>query len=198
MNRPARPPRADRPARPDRQDRSGRAADADPTPRHRIGEVAAQAGVSTRTLRYYQELGLLDPAGASPGGSRRYSDRDVARLKRILELRNVMGFDLERIGPILAAEDRLDELRAEFHRGVTRKRHKEVVAEAMAINQGMRRQVEEKDGILHSFLAELEAKADRYRTVAAELGMKLPPQEPGPPEPGRPQIMSSPKPAKAR
>ena len=148
------------------------------TPRYRIGEVAAQAGVSTRTLRYYQELGLLDPAGASPGGSRRYSAQDVARLERILELRSVMGFDLDRIGPILAAEDRLEELRAEFRRGVSRKRHKEVVAEAMAINQGMRRQVDEKIGILRSFLAELEAKAARYRDVAAELGMALPDDKP--------------------
>ena len=62
--------------------------------RFRIGEVAKQAGVSPRTLRYYQELGMLDPAGRSPGGSRRYSSRDVARLTRILELRDVMGFDL--------------------------------------------------------------------------------------------------------
>lgn len=183
MNRPARPPRADRPDRSESSDRPVRAADAERTPRHRIGEVAAQAGVSTRTLRYYQELGLLDPAGASPGGSRRYSDRDVTRLKRILELRNVMGFDLDRIGPILAAEDRLEELRAEFHRGVSRRRHKEVLAEAMAINQGMRRQVEEKVGILRSFLAELEAKAERYRTVAEELGMKPPPGWPPSPAP---------------
>lgn len=152
-------------------------AGSDRTPRYRIGEVAEQAGVSTRTLRYYQELGLLDPAGCSPGGSRRYSDRDVARLKRILELRSVMGFDLDRIGPILAAEDRLEELRAEFHRGVSRKRHKEVLAEAIAINQGMRRQVEEKMDVLRSFLAELEAKAERYRTVAGEIGMKLPADE---------------------
>jgi MerR family transcriptional regulator, repressor of the yfmOP operon len=148
------------------------------TPRYRIGEVAAQAGVSTRTLRYYQELGLLDPAGSSPGGSRRYSAQDVARLERILELRSVMGFDLDRIGPILAAEDRLEELRAEFRRGVSRKRHKEVVAEAMAINQGMRRQVGEKIGVLKSFLAELEAKAARYREVATELGLRLPDEEP--------------------
>ncbi len=77
----------------------------------RIGEVAIEAGVTTRTLRYYQELGLLDP-GQSPGGSRRYGESDVIRLKRILELRDVMGFDLERIRAILSSEDRLAELRA--------------------------------------------------------------------------------------
>lgn len=85
--------------------------------RFRIGEVAEQAGVSTRTPRYYQELGLLDPAGVSSGGSRRYSTKDVARLRRILELRDVMGFDLERINTILHAEDRLAELREEVLAG---------------------------------------------------------------------------------
>jgi DNA-binding transcriptional MerR regulator len=147
-----------------------------------IGEVAAAAGVSTRTLRYYQELGLLDPAGASPGGSRRYSAGDVARLHRILELRDVMGFDLDRINAILHAEDRLAELRQEVLAGVSRERHKDVVVEAITINNGMRAQVAEKLAVLQSFLAELEAKATRYRQIAADLHVELPSGE----RPGRP------------
>src|SRR5712692_9572635 len=90
--------------------------------RYRIGEVAARARVTTRTLRYYQECGLLDPAGRSPGGGRRYSEADVTRLLRIIELRDIMGFDLERIGEILRAEDRLAELRAEARRGASERR----------------------------------------------------------------------------
>jgi DNA-binding transcriptional MerR regulator len=71
---------------------------------YRSGEVATRAGVTTRTVRYYQEFGLLIPSGRSPGGTRRYSEADVARLLRILELRNVMGLGLERIRVILQAE----------------------------------------------------------------------------------------------
>jgi DNA-binding transcriptional MerR regulator len=142
--------------------------------RFRIGEVAEQAGVSPRTLRYYQELGLLDPAGLSPGGSRRYSPRDVARLRRILELRDVMGFDLDRINTILHAEDRLAELRDEVRAGVSRERHKDVVVEAITLNNRMREQVHEKVDALQSFLAELEAKAARYRQVAADLHVDVP------------------------
>jgi DNA-binding transcriptional MerR regulator len=143
----------------------------------RIGEVATQAGVSTRTLRYYQELGLLDPAGASPGGSRRYSKRDVARLNRILELRDVMGFDLDRINAILHAEDRLAELREEVLAGVSRERHRDVVVEAITINNGMRAQVTDKLAVLQSFLGELEDKATRYRRIAADLHVKVPDRE---------------------
>jgi DNA-binding transcriptional MerR regulator len=136
----------------------------------RIGEVALAAGVTTRTLRYYQEFGLLDP-GQSPGGSRRYSDADVARLRRILELRDVMGFDLERIRAILESEDRLAELRAEAQRGISDERRREILAEAIAINARMREQVRAKRAVLDDFLGELEVKAAYYATVAIELGI---------------------------
>ena len=43
---------------------------------HRIGELAARAGVTTRTIRYYEELGLLPPARRTSGGARRYTDDD--------------------------------------------------------------------------------------------------------------------------
>jgi MerR family transcriptional regulator, repressor of the yfmOP operon len=140
--------------------------------RFRIGEVAKQAGVSPRTLRYYQELGMLDPAGRSPGGSRRYSARDVARLTRILELRDVMGFDLERINAILHAEDRLAELRQEVRAGVSDERYRDAVAEAITINNGMREQVQTKLAVLQTFLAELEEKAARYRQIARDLSKR--------------------------
>jgi len=144
----------------------------------RIGEVAEQAGVSTRTLRYYQELGLLDPAGHSSGGSRRYSPRDVARLRRILELRDVMGLDLDRINTILHAEDRLAELRDEVRAGVSLDRHKDVVIEAITLNNAMRAQVREKLEALQSFLAELETKAARYRQIAGDLHVDVPDEAP--------------------
>ncbi|MBV8949380.1 MAG: MerR family transcriptional regulator [Actinobacteria bacterium] len=139
--------------------------------RYAIGEAAQRAGVSTRTLRYYQELGLLTPSAHSPGGNRRYSETDIARLLRILELRNLLGVDLERIGEILRAEDRLAELRDEVQRGISRKRHQQVVEEALTLNGRMREQVRAKLHELESFLDELDAKAARYREVARDLGV---------------------------
>jgi DNA-binding transcriptional MerR regulator len=137
-----------------------------------IGEVATRAGVTTRTVRYYQEFGLLMPSGRSPGGTRRYSEADVARLLRILELRNVMGLDLERIRVILQAEDRLAELRAEAKRGTSRERRRQIVAEAITLNGQMRRQVQDKLAVLRGFLAELDRAADRCAAIAAELGLQ--------------------------
>lgn len=139
----------------------------------RIGDVAKRAGVSTRTIRYYQELGLLIPAGASPGGNRRYSEADLARLTRILELRDVMGFDLERIGDILGSEDRLDNLRREARTGPSRARRIEILREAGDINAHLQEQVAEKVHVLEDFATDLERTRQRYRVVAEELGIDL-------------------------
>ena len=142
--------------------------------RFRIGEVAEQLGVSTRTLRYYEEIGLLKPSSYSHGGSRRYDDEDRQRILRIRELQAIMGFNLDEIREILRADDRLAELRTEYRRGVTPKRQRAILTEADRLNARMQEQVLAKIAILESFQTELEAKAARYREVAAELDITLP------------------------
>jgi DNA-binding transcriptional MerR regulator len=132
----------------------------------RIGEAAERAGVSSRTLRYYEELRLLAPSGYSAGGARRYTEDDLSRLLRIKELQELMGFDLEEIGAILGAEDRLAELRTEWHGGARPERQEEILAEAVKINERLRQQVREKRAKLDEFTAELDAKARRYRELA--------------------------------
>jgi DNA-binding transcriptional MerR regulator len=139
----------------------------------RIGEAARRAGVTTRTLRYYQEVGLLHPSGATPGGNRLYTADDVERLRRILELRDVMGFDLERIRLFLGSEDRLAELRAEAQRGASDQRRAEMIAEAFELNQRMQTEIAAKQGVLTGVLAELRAKAVQYREIAGEIGLEL-------------------------
>jgi DNA-binding transcriptional MerR regulator len=122
-----------------------------------------------RTLRYYEELGLIDLPGKSSGGSRRYSEADVARIERVLELRNVMGFDLERIAGIVRAEQRLEVLREEYHRGVTRRRHAEIVDEATVINDELRTHVADKLATLRAFARDLDRRAERLSELRAEL-----------------------------
>jgi MerR family transcriptional regulator, repressor of the yfmOP operon len=141
-----------------------------------IGDVARQAGVTTRTLRYYQEVGLLEPSGATKRGNRLYSEADIEHLRRILELRDVMGFDLERIRLFLQTEERLNELRAEAKRGISTARRREMVKEATELNARMQDEINQKVGLLQGFLAELKATARRYREIATELGMDLEPQ----------------------
>lgn len=69
-----------------------------------IGELGKLAGVSTRTLRHYDKIGLLKPARTSPSGYRLYGPAEVDRLQQILFYRE-LGFELERIKAIVSAPD---------------------------------------------------------------------------------------------
>ncbi|WP_313184690.1 MerR family transcriptional regulator [Lacrimispora sp.] len=69
-----------------------------------INKLAKLAGVSTRTLRYYDELGLLSPARISSNGYRIYGQKEIDRLQQILFYRE-LGVSLEEIRNILASKD---------------------------------------------------------------------------------------------
>jgi DNA-binding transcriptional MerR regulator len=135
-----------------------------------IGQAATAAGVTPRTLRYHEELGLLRPSAHSVRGARRYSDVDLARVARIRELQQLMGFNLEEIGQILSAEDSLERIRDEYRSGKpTSRRRRELVAEAIEINDRLREQVRQKVSRIAGFLEELDARAVRYRQVVEEI-----------------------------
>jgi MerR family transcriptional regulator, repressor of the yfmOP operon len=137
----------------------------------RIGEVAASLGVSTRTLRYYEELGLLCLSTRTEGGARRYTIADVERVQRIRTLQTLLGFDLDRIRDLLGAEDELAALRSEFAAGVSAERQREIAARALTLYDRMRTQVRGKIAALEEFLAELNDKAGRARRVARQASV---------------------------
>lgn len=77
-----------------------------------ISVAAELAGVHPQTLRIYERKGLVDPARTG-GGSRRYSDDDIAQLRRIQDLTNE-GLNLEGVRQVLALEARIEELQAQL------------------------------------------------------------------------------------
>ncbi|MGH8987786.1 MAG: heat shock protein transcriptional repressor HspR [Acidimicrobiales bacterium] len=82
------------------------------TPVYVISVAAQLAGVHPQTLRVYERKGLLDPSRTS-GGSRRFSDRDLARLRRIQNLTSA-GLNLEGVRRVLELETELEHVRAEL------------------------------------------------------------------------------------
>ncbi|MEV0374464.1 MerR family transcriptional regulator [Streptomyces sp. NPDC050636] len=81
-----------------------------------IAEVARMSGVTARTLRHYDEIGLLPPARIGTNGHRYYEERQLLRLQQILVLR-ALGLGLPEIGRILAAQvDELEALRGHRRR----------------------------------------------------------------------------------
>ena len=89
-----------------------------------ISVAAELAGVHPQTLRIYERRGLVDPARTG-GGSRRYSERDLERLRRIQELTN-HGLNLEGVRRVMQLEDEVARLRAELAKA------QEEAAEAVA------------------------------------------------------------------
>ncbi|OPA76855.1 MerR family transcriptional regulator [Paenibacillus selenitireducens] len=64
---------------------------------YKIEEVSKECGLTKRTIRYYEELGLLFPPERSEGGYRLYSDKHIERLKQITNARDVLGVSLQEI-----------------------------------------------------------------------------------------------------
>ena len=88
-----------------------------------IGDVARLSGVTSRTLRHYDSIGLLTPVGTAPGGRRLYGRDELVRLQQILVLRE-LGVDLPSIGRIVrSGDDRRTQLQ------VLRRHHERLLAE---------------------------------------------------------------------
>lgn len=131
-----------------------------------IREAARRAGCSERALRYYQQVGLLTPAARTPGGMRRYSAEDLARVGRLRELQDLLGLDLDEIRVVFSHEDRLTEIRAAYHQtdqGDPRRR--ELVAEALGHYEELRRTVEGKLAGLRGFLDDLDGSIAKAREL---------------------------------
>jgi len=85
----------------------------------RIGDVAKLAGTTPRTIRYYEEIGLLPASSARERGAHRtYAEEDVERLADLLRLKDLLGLSLEELKALVEAEDARAALRREWETGV--------------------------------------------------------------------------------
>ena len=79
-----------------------------------IGEIAERTGVTQRTLRFYEEKGLLRPPTRMEGGFRLYSEADIQRVERIKRLKQLLGFSLAAIKEMVEAEEVKLQLKAAY------------------------------------------------------------------------------------
>ncbi len=131
-----------------------------------IGPAAALSGVSERALRYYQELGLITPCARTPGGMRRYSEEDLARVARIRELQTLLGLNLDEIAVVLRNDDRLAEIKAAYHDEHTGAEERAVLArECLILLEQLRGTVETKRAALDTFLTDVDARIARVQAA---------------------------------
>jgi DNA-binding transcriptional MerR regulator len=82
----------------------------------RIGEVAERTGLTPRTIRYYEEIGLLPgPPERRKGEHRAYDDHDVERLGELTRLRDLLNISLDELKQLVEAEEARAAIRERFH-----------------------------------------------------------------------------------
>jgi MerR family transcriptional regulator, repressor of the yfmOP operon len=81
----------------------------------RIGEVAERTGTTPRTIRYYEEIGLLPGGARERGKHRTYDEADVERLQELTRLRDLLGLSLDELKQLIEAEEARAALRRRFH-----------------------------------------------------------------------------------
>ncbi|HYO41838.1 MAG TPA: MerR family transcriptional regulator [Candidatus Limnocylindrales bacterium] len=120
----------------------------------RIQEVAAETGLTPRAIRYYEELGLLAPAGRSEGAYRLYDAEDLERLRFIRGLRDDAGFALAEIRQLLEDEEARARNRERFRATTDDAERRRIVRDAI--------------GIVNRQVGTIQAKIDRLQAMVSE------------------------------
>ncbi|HEX5610364.1 MAG TPA: MerR family transcriptional regulator [Solirubrobacterales bacterium] len=133
----------------------------------RIGEVARLAGTTPRTIRYYEEIGLLPVAGGrEPGAHRTYAESAVERLTELLRLKDLLGVSLEELKQLVEAEDARAALRREWHAGVEDPvRRREILEESLLHSARQLELVRRRRDEIAALETELLAKRKRVHAL---------------------------------
>ena len=136
----------------------------------RIGEVAERTGTTPRTIRYYEEIGLLGtPPGREQGKHRSYTEADVERINEIVRLRDLLGLSLDQLSRLLEAESARAELRREYHQTEDPSRQREILEEALGHIATQISLVRGRKAELTKLERELTEKRTRVRKRLNEL-----------------------------
>ena len=135
----------------------------------RIQEVAAETGLTTRAIRYYEEIGLLEPAARSDGAYRLFDESDLERLRFIRELRDDAGFSLAQIGQLLEDEVARERNRERFRTTTDPDERRALALEARRRVDGQIATLREKRDRLDAMLQAAEARRSHLDAHLHEL-----------------------------
>jgi DNA-binding transcriptional MerR regulator len=136
----------------------------------RIGDVAKVVGTTPRTIRYYEEIGLLPEAGERPAGQHRlYTQADVERLQEVLHLKSLLGVSLDELKELVEAEEARALIRREYHASEDPARKRELLDEALGHIEHQLELVRRRRAELDKLESELTGKRRRVRDRLREL-----------------------------
>lgn len=141
----------------------------------RIQEVAADVGLTARTIRYYEELGLLNPAARSEGSYRLYDADDLERLRFIKGLRDDAGFSLTEIGQLLEDEVARVRIRERFRSSRDARERRALIDDAVGRVDRQVATLRQKIGRLQDMVAEAEGRRTHLEIHRAEIDAGIEP-----------------------
>ena len=141
-------------------------------PSLRIGDVARLVGTTPRTIRYYEEIGLLPESPLRRSGAHRvYSQAEVERLREVMRLKSLLGVSLEELRTLLTAEEARAEVRAQLRRDdVAPARRRELLQEALGHLERQLELVRHRAAELVKLERELSATRTRVLELLRERG----------------------------
>lgn len=145
----------------------------------RIGEVAKLAGTTPRTIRYYEEIGLLPSGGGrQPGAHRTYAEADVERLTELLRLKDLLGLSLEELKELVEAEGARAELRREWQGGVEDPvRRRQILEQSLTYTARQLDLVRRRRDEIAKLEEELVARRKRAKALLREGRVPVPPPD---------------------
>lgn len=145
----------------------------------RIGEVAELTGTTPRTIRYYEEIGLLDGAAEREQGKHRcYTDEDVDRIREIVRLRDLLGLSLEQLTQLVEAETARAAIRREFNETDDPDRRRELLTQSLGHIDTQLALVHGRMEELTKLERDLDERRRRVTGRLADLGPLQPTAEP--------------------
>jgi MerR family transcriptional regulator, repressor of the yfmOP operon len=132
----------------------------------RIGELARLAGTTPRTVRYYEEIGLLAAAEERGAGEHRtYTQADLARLNEILRLKSLLGLSLDSLREVMAGEDARAARRAAWDATEDPVQRRRMLEEARAHVEALLGHVSRHKADVEAYEGELLARLERIRAA---------------------------------
>ena len=139
----------------------------------RIQEVAEETGLTPRSIRYYEERGLLRPAARSEGAYRLYDTSDLEQLRFIKGLRDDAGLSIADIGQILEDEESRRRTRAALKVTDDPAERRRILIERLASIEGLHGRLNAKLARLQAMFDDVEARRGRLHDLLAAADQEL-------------------------
>lgn len=137
----------------------------------KIEDVARICGLTKRTIRYYEEIGIISAPHRSKGGVRLYTENDVETLKKILNIREVLGFSLQELEQFISMRNKMESQCEGYRNSTDQEERRETLIEIDKVIGAQLELLEEKMQKMLRVKADLESAGERVKKAISSMDM---------------------------